>query len=76
MREMRERGVRIKNALEVFHEMLAIGEGEALQDAVGRMLRRCAEQQCAGAARQGRSECGSGNRRKKSNRAGRRRAER
>jgi hypothetical protein len=59
MREMRERGGRIKNALEVFDEMLATGEGEALQDAVGWMLRRCAGQRCAGAARQGRGERGS-----------------
>jgi hypothetical protein len=37
----------------------ATGEGEAVQDAVGRMLRRCVEQRCAGAARQGRGEGGS-----------------
>jgi hypothetical protein len=59
LREMQERDGHIKNALEVFDEMLAIGEGESLQDAVGWMLRRCAGQRCAGAARQGRGERGS-----------------
>jgi hypothetical protein len=38
---------------------LATGEGEAVQDAVGWMLRWCVEQRCAGAARQGRGERGS-----------------
>jgi pentatricopeptide repeat protein len=55
---------RIEDAAKVFDEMLAravlknarvllLDEASRVQDAVGRMLRRCAGQRCAGAARQG-----------------------
>jgi hypothetical protein len=64
LRKMRERDGRIEDAAQVFDEMpmravlknarvLLLGEASRVQDAVGRMLRRCAEQRCAGAARQG-----------------------
>jgi hypothetical protein len=69
MREMRERGGRIEDASKVFDEMsmrtvpknakvLLLGEASRVQDAVERMLRRCAGQRCAGAARQGRGDAG------------------
>jgi hypothetical protein len=62
VREMRERDGRIKDAAKVFDEMpmrtvaknarvLPLDEASRVQDAVGRMLRRCAEQRCAGVAR-------------------------
>jgi hypothetical protein len=70
LRKMRERDGRIEDAAQVFDEMsmhavlknarvLLLGEASRVQDAIGRMLRRCAEQRCAGAARQGRGERGS-----------------
>jgi hypothetical protein len=79
---MQERDGSIEDAAQVFDEMpirvvleharvLVLDEESRVQDAVGRMLRRCAN-----AARQGRGECGLGNRRKKNNHAGRRRTER
>jgi hypothetical protein len=69
LREMQERDGRIKDAAQVFDEMpirmvlenaraLLLGEASRVQDAVGRMLRRCAEQRCADAARQGRGDAG------------------
>jgi hypothetical protein len=83
-REMEERDGRIEDAAQVFDEMpmhavlknarvLLLGEASRVQDAVGRMLRRCAEQRCAGAARQGQSKRVTGNRRRRSY-AGQRRA--
>jgi hypothetical protein len=62
LREMQERDGRIKDAAQVFNEMptrvaledarvLLLGEASRVQDAIGRMLRRCVEQRCAGAAR-------------------------
>jgi predicted ATPase len=59
MREMRERGGRIKDAVKVFDEMLAravlknarvllLDEVSRVQDAVGRMLQRRARQRHAG----------------------------
>jgi hypothetical protein len=70
LRKMRECDGRIEDAAKVFDKMpmravlknvrvLLLGEASRVQDAVGRMLRRCAEQRCAGAARQGRGERGS-----------------
>jgi hypothetical protein len=70
LRKMRECDGRIEDAAQVFDEMsmhavlknarvLLLGEASRVQDAIGRMLRRCAEQRCAGAARQGRGERGS-----------------
>jgi hypothetical protein len=61
LRKMRERDGRIEDAAKEFDEMpmrampknarvLLLGEASRVQDAVGRMLRRCAEQRCAGAA--------------------------
>jgi hypothetical protein len=44
----------LKNA-----KVLLLGEASRVQDAVGRTLRRCAGQRCAGAARQGRGERGT-----------------
>jgi hypothetical protein len=63
-REMQERDGRIEDAAQVFDEMpirvvlenaraLLLGEASRVQDAVGRMLQRYAEQRCADAARQG-----------------------
>jgi hypothetical protein len=43
--------VLLKNA-----RVLPWGEASRVQDAVGRRLRRCAEQRCADAARQGRND--------------------
>jgi hypothetical protein len=62
---MRECDGRIEDAAQVFDEMsmhavlknarvLLLGEASRVQDAIGRMLQRC-----AGAARQGRGERGS-----------------
>jgi hypothetical protein len=70
IRELRERDGRIEDAAKMFDEMpmrtvpknarvLLLDEASRMQDAVGRMLRRCAEQRCAGAARQGRGKHGS-----------------
>jgi hypothetical protein len=70
LRKMRKRDGRIEDAAQVFDEMpmravlknarvLLLGEASRVQDAVGWMLRRCAEQRCAGAARQGRGKRGS-----------------
>jgi hypothetical protein len=70
LRKMRECDGRIEDAAKVFDKMpmravlknarvLLLGEAFRVQDAVGRMLRRCAEQRCADAARQGRGERGS-----------------
>jgi hypothetical protein len=72
---MQERDGRIKDAAQVFDEMpirvvledarvLLLGEASRVQDAVGRMLRRCTEQRCADAAtslvrRVGRRSCGA-----------------
>jgi pentatricopeptide repeat protein len=61
MREMRGRNGRIEDVAQVFNEMpmravlknarvLLLGEASRVQDAIGRMLRRCAEQRCTGAA--------------------------
>jgi pentatricopeptide repeat protein len=61
---------RIEDAAKVFDDMLAravlknakvllLDEASRVQDAVGRILRWCAGQRCAGAARQGRGERGS-----------------
>jgi hypothetical protein len=69
LREMQERDGRIKDAAQVFDEMpirvlledarvLPLGEASRVQNAVGRMLRRCAEQRCADAARQGQGNAG------------------
>jgi hypothetical protein len=69
LREMQERDSRVKDAAQVFDEMpirvlledtrvLPLGEASRVQDTVGRMLRRCAEQRCADAARQGRDDAG------------------
>jgi hypothetical protein len=68
-REMQERDGRIEDAAQVFDEMpirvvlenaraLLLGEASRVQDAVGRMLQRYAEQRCADAARQGRGDAG------------------
>jgi hypothetical protein len=62
LRKMRKRDGHIEDAAKVFDEMpmravlknarvLLLGEASRVQDAVGRILRWCAEQQCAGAAR-------------------------
>jgi hypothetical protein len=70
LRKMRERDGRIEDAAKVFDEMpmravlrnvrvLLLGEASRVQDAVGRMLRRCARQRCADAARKGRGGRGS-----------------
>jgi hypothetical protein len=70
LRKMRERDGRIEDAAQVFDEMpmravlknarvLLLGEASRVQDTVRWMLRRCAEQRCAGAVRQGRGERGS-----------------
>jgi hypothetical protein len=64
LREMQERDGRIEDAAQVFDEMpirvvlenvrvLLLGEASRVQDAVGRMLQRCAD-----AARQGRGDAG------------------
>jgi hypothetical protein len=69
LRKMRERDGHIEDAAEVFDEMpmravlknarvLLLGEASRVQDAVGWMLRWCAGQRCAGAARQGRGDAG------------------
>jgi hypothetical protein len=69
LREMQERDGCIKDAAQVFDEMLIrvvlenarallLGEASRVQDTVGRMLRWCAEQRCADAARQGRGNAG------------------
>jgi hypothetical protein len=69
LREMQEHDGHIEDAAKVFNEMpmcavltnarvLPLGEASRVQDGVGRMLRRCAEQQCADAARQGRGDAG------------------
>jgi hypothetical protein len=72
LRKMRQRDGRIEDAAKVFDEMpmravlknvrvLLLGEASRVQDAVGRMLRWCAGQRCAGAARQGRGDAGPAN---------------
>jgi hypothetical protein len=69
LREMQERDGRIEDVAQVFDEMpirvvlenarvLLLGEASRVQDTVERRLRRCAEQRCADAARQGRSDAG------------------
>jgi hypothetical protein len=61
LREMQERDSCVKDATQVFDEMpirvlledarvLPLGEASRVQDAIGRMLRWCAEQRCADAA--------------------------
>jgi hypothetical protein len=61
LRKVREHDGRIEDAAKVFDEMpmravlknarvLLLGEASRMQDAVGRMLRRCARQWCAGVA--------------------------
>jgi hypothetical protein len=64
LRKMQERDGRIEDAAQVFDEMpirvvlentrvLLLGEASTVQDAVGRILRRCAD-----AVRQGRGDAG------------------
>jgi hypothetical protein len=73
LREMQKRGSRIEDAAKVFDEMLTAGEVKlSLQSGNGSRMR--AARTYADVMWQGRGECGLGNRRKKNNHAGRRRA--